>query len=313
MRPLILATLAFLASANALAAGQRVVLVSHGSPSNPFWGVVFNGAKQAAQETGATLQILFPNQDADQPGTTQKLAEAISTKPDGIAVTLATPAHCEYIREARAKGIALLVYNARAVGADAKCPYQAYVGMDEYEAGKASARRGLDSGRLKGRVMIGLTEAGHAGLQARAKGISEVLKAKKLHVDVMDLGNDPASIPARLQGYFSRHKADLSGLFIPSPQGLHPIIRLMREDPQGIGRLYAAGFDLTPLTVKGIEQGTVDHTVDQQPYLQGYYAVIQLVLAARGRFTPSDINTGVALVDSKSVKAVAELVDKKVR
>lgn len=78
-------------------AAERITLVSHGAPSNPFWGVVYNGAKQAAKDLGTSLQILFPNQDADQPGTTQKLAEAISTKPDGIAVTLATPAHCEYI------------------------------------------------------------------------------------------------------------------------------------------------------------------------------------------------------------------------
>lgn len=310
---MLLPTLLLAAALPAAASGERIMLVSHGSPSNPFWGVVYNGAKQAAQDTGASLQILFPNQDADQPGTTQKLAEAIATKPDGIAVTLASPAHCEYIREARAKGIPVVVYNARAAAQGPSCPYQAYIGMDEYEAGKASARHALVGGRLKGRVVIGLTEAGHAGLQARAKGISEVLKAAKLEVDVMDLGNDPASIPLRFQGYVARHKADLSGMFIPSPQGMNPILRLMREDSQGIGRYYAAGFDLTPLTVRGIEQGFIEHTVDQQPYLQGYYAVVQLVLAAKGHFAPSDINTGVALVDMKNVKAVAALVDRKIR
>lgn len=297
----------------AFASGERIMLVSHGSPSNPFWGVVYNGARQAAKESGVHLQILFPNQDADQPGTTQKLAEAIATKPDGIAVTLASPAHCEYIREARAKGIPVVVYNARAAAPRPQCPYQAYIGMDEYEAGKASARRALESGRLRGRVVVGLTEPGHVGLQARAKGIAEVLKAERLHVDVMDLGNDPASIPSRLQGYVAKHKADLSGMFIPSPQGMNPILRLMKEDPQGLGRYFAASFDLTPLTVRGIEQGLIDHTVDQQPYLQGYYAVIQLALAARGRFEPADINTGMALVTASNVKPIAQLVDQKLR
>jgi ABC-type sugar transport system substrate-binding protein len=53
--------------------------------------------------------------------------------------------------------------------------------------------------------------------------------------------------------------------------------------------------------------------VDQQPYLQGYYSVVQLVLALRGRFTPMDMNTGAGLVDQKEVLQVAELVRKNVR
>ncbi|MBI4422632.1 MAG: substrate-binding domain-containing protein [Elusimicrobia bacterium] len=303
----------WLSASPARAGGEHIVLVSHGGVGNPFWGVLFNGAKQAASDVGARLQILFPNQDGDQPGTTQKLAEAISTQPDGIAVTLATPAHCEYIREARDKGIPVVVYNARAVAAGAKCPYQAYIGMDEYEAGRASARRAWASGRVKGRAVVGLTEAGHVGLQARAKGIGDVLRGHKVVVEVMDLGNDASAIGTRFRGYLERHKADLTALFIPSPQGAHPILRLMQDDPSGAGKKYAATFDLTPLILKGIDQGFIDHTVDQQPYLQGYYAVLQLAMAARGKFAPSDIDTGVGVVQRETAKAVAELVQKGVR
>src|SRR6478609_3182153 len=93
--------LACAASTPAWSAHEKIVLISHGGIGNPFWGVLFNGAKQAAKDLDVNLQILFPNRDGDQPGTTQKLSEAISTHPDGIAVTLASAAHCEYIKEAR--------------------------------------------------------------------------------------------------------------------------------------------------------------------------------------------------------------------
>lgn len=305
--------LSLLLPATARGAGERIVVISHGGVGNPFWSVVFNGAKQAAKDLGVQLQVLFPNNDGDQPGTTQKLAEAISTKPDAIAVTFATPAHCEYIQEARRLGIPLLVYNARALPSGPKCPYQAYVGMDEYEAGRVSARRAWESGRVKGRVLVGLTEAGHAGLQARAKGVTDVLKAKGVAVDVLDLGNDPASIPARYQGYLAAHKGSVTGFFIPSPNGVHPLIRMMREDPSGVGKAFVASFDLTPLILKAIEEGLVEHTVDQQPYLQGYYAVAQLAMAVRGKFTPIEMNTGVGLVHKGNAAAVAELVKQGVR
>src|SRR5665647_1877944 len=175
-------------STTVFAGGEKIILVSHGGVSNPFWGTVFNGARQAAKDLDVNLQILFPNQDGDQPGTTQKLAEAISVKPAAIAVTLGTKSNCEYIKEARKNGIPVIIYNAKAVPGGVECPYQAYVGMDEYLAGKVSAENALQHGGITGRVMVGLTEPGHIGLQARAKGISDVMKAKNIQVDIMDLG-----------------------------------------------------------------------------------------------------------------------------
>ena len=293
-----------------LQAKERIALVSHGGVGNPFWSVVFNGAKQAAKDLNVQLQILFPNHDGDQAVTPQNLSEAISTKPDGIAVTLATPAHCEYIKEARKNKIPVVIYNAKAVGPSEACPYQAYIGMNEYEAGQASAKRAWASGRIKGRVLVGLTEAGHAGLQARAKGITDELKKNQIKVDVVDIGNDSAAVPVRIKGYFSNHRADLSAVMIPAPNGIHPFLRLMQEDPLGLGKKYVAAFDLTPLILKGIEENMIDHTIDQQPFLQGYYAVAQL---ARWKFSPMNMNTGVGVVEKGNVQVVADLVKSNIR
>jgi simple sugar transport system substrate-binding protein len=294
-------------------AKERLALVAHGGVGNPFWNVVFNGAKQAGKDLGVDVQILVPNKDADQAGTTQKLSEALTTNPDGIAVTLATKAHCDLIKEARKKNIPLLIYNAQAVASGESCPYQAYIGMDEYLAGKLSAERALSTGMVKHRAVVAITESGHSGLQARAKGITEVLKAKKIIVDVVDLGADPAGMPTRLRGHYEKNKSSLSSVFIPSPNGLHAAIRMKQEDPNGFGKVYVAGFDLTPLIVKGVEDGLIEHSVDQQPYLQGYYAISQLVLAKRGHFNPVNMNTGVGFVDKGNAAAVSELVKKQIR
>lgn len=300
-------------STSALASKERYALITHGGTGNPFWSVVFEGAKQAAKDLGVELQILYPNTDGDQPGTTQKLAEALSTNPSGVAVTLATTGHCQYIKTARAKGTPIVTLNAQAGKSTAECPYQAYIGMNEYEAGKMQAERALKLGRVKGAALIGITEAGHAGLQARAKGIREILAKNKIRIIDADIGNDPTQVPARVKAFYEKNKKDLSALFLVSVNGIHPVIRMMEEDPQGMGKLYAATFDLTPSIIKAIEKGTVDHTIDQQPYLQGYYAVAQLVMANRGKFTPTDMNTGNGIVDQASAGAVLSLVQKKIR
>jgi simple sugar transport system substrate-binding protein len=294
-------------------AGERIVLIAHGGVGNPFWSVLFNGAKQAAKDLNVNLQILFPMKDGDQAGTTQKLSEAISTHPDGIAVTLATPANCEYIKEARKKQIPVVIFNARSHESGEGCPYQAYIGMDEYEAGRESGRRAWATGKIKGRVLIGLTEPGHAGHQARAKGIADELKKKNVKVDIVDVGTDSAAVPARIKGYLSNHQSDLSGIIVPAPIGMHPILRLMEEGNLGVGKIYASTFDLSPLILKAISEGLIDHTIDQQPYLQGYYSVSQLVLASRGKFTPVNMNTGAAIIEKSNVKAVSELVKAQIR
>ena len=110
----LLSSLLILFTANAHAAKERYALITHGGTGNPFWSVVFEGAKQAAKDLGVELQILYPNTDGDQPGTTQKLAEALSTNPNGVAVTLATTGHCQYIKGARAKGTPIVTLNAQA-------------------------------------------------------------------------------------------------------------------------------------------------------------------------------------------------------
>ena len=49
-----------LATPQAHAKGEKIALIAHGGVGNPFWPVVFKGAKDAAKDLGVHLQILFP-------------------------------------------------------------------------------------------------------------------------------------------------------------------------------------------------------------------------------------------------------------
>jgi simple sugar transport system substrate-binding protein len=68
-----------------------------------------------------------------------------------------------------------------------------------------------------------------------------------------------------------------------------------------------AGFDLSPEILRLIKEGIVSFTIDQQPYLQGFLPVVQLVLNIRYGIRPSAVDAGATVIDRSSVDAVMEL------
>jgi simple sugar transport system substrate-binding protein len=68
-------------------------------------------------------------------------------------------------------------------------------------------------------------------------------------------------------------------------------------------KVGTGGYDLLPGSLAAIQAGNLDFTIDQQPYLQGYYPVFQLYLAkASGTLmSPADTDTGLKFVTKDSV------------
>jgi len=68
--------------------------------------------------------------------------------------------------------------------------------------------------------------------------------------------------------------------------------------------VHAGGFDLLPGTLDAIAHGDLDFTIDQQPYLQGFYTVMEMAMfkLSGGLTGPADINTGLKFVTKASVE-----------
>jgi len=65
----------------------------------------------------------------------------------------------------------------------------------------------------------------------------------------------------------------------------------------------AGGFDLVPETLNAIKGGSLDYTIDQQPYLQGFLPVLYLYFykLSGGLLFPSETNTGLLFVTKDNV------------
>ena len=68
-------------------------------------------------------------------------------------------------------------------------------------------------------------------------------------------------------------------------------------------KIPSGGFDLTPTTLSAIKAGTLDFTIDQNPYLQGFLPTLYLYLykLSGGLLSPPDTDTGLTFVTKTTV------------
>ncbi len=285
--------------------------VSHAGVADPFWRIQFKGASEAATESGMDLRILSPETVNDFGRQIELLVSAVAAGAAGIATTVTEPyGFAPVLAKAHAAGIPVIAFNARPEDDDRRRnPYLAYVGMDDYRAGRVLARHALRRGRLAAPVVVAIQQAGHAGLEARLKGIVEVLSEEDIVVERLNVRSNDDATERLFRDYLATH-GPVGTVITLGPEAAHPIGRVIRAE--GLAP-YMAGFDLSSLTVRMIEDGVMDFVVDQQPYMQGYLAVKLLRLAAAYRMTPPDIDTGIGIVDAATVGTVVQLAREHIR
>ncbi len=292
-------------------------------PGGPEGGVfavnVYNGAVQAAKDTGAQVNYVWSGWDPQK--MIQQFTEAVATKPDGIAV-MGHPGDESFdslIDDAESKGILVTSQNTELPKAQAKYGANGfgYVGAVNYDAGhalgaEAVKRFGLKSGD---RAMVwGLLSQPSRG--ERTKGVIDAFKEAGLTVDYNEIdsatNSDPAAGTATFTGYVSAHPdvkvivTDHGGLTATT----ETYLKAAGKNP---GDIKMAGFDLSPATVAAIQGGWTNLVIDQQEWLQGYLPILQLCLSKVYGFSGLDINTGAGFVDKSNVDFIAPLAAKNIR
>jgi len=292
-------------------------------PGGPEGGVfavnVYNGAVQAAKDTGAQVNYVWSGWDPQK--MIQQFTEAVATKPDGIAV-MGHPGDESFdslIDDAESKGILVTSQNTELPKAQGKYGSNGfgYVGAVNYDAGhalgaEAVKRFGLKSGD---RAMVwGLLSQPSRG--ERTKGVIDALKEAGLTVDYNEIdsatNSDPAAGTATFTGYVSAHP-DVK-LIVTDHGGLTATTETyLKAAGKNPGDIKMAGFDLSPATVAAIQGGWTNLVIDQQEWLQGYLPILQLCLSKVYGFSGLDVNTGAGFVDKSNVDFIAPLAAKNIR
>jgi simple sugar transport system substrate-binding protein len=155
-----------------------------------------------------------------------------------------------------------------------------------------------------GKIVLFISTPGQLNIQPRIDGAQDALKksGKTFSVEVIATGPTVDEELSAIKAYWVGHQ-DVKGMFAVdggSTQGVSEVIRTNGLAAKGV---KGGGFDLLPRTLQNIKDGHMDFTIDQQPYLQGFYTSIMMFtfLASGGLVGPAETNTGLKFITKDSV------------
>ena len=127
-----------------------------------------------------------------------------------------------------------------------------------------------------GMVALFIATPGQLNIQPRLDGASDAIKKSGKKIDVQTIATG-----ATVNEELSKIKSFYLGP--PGPEGHVRGRRRQhagrRAGDEGINLpskgVHGGGFDLLPTTVQLIHEGFLDFTIDQQPYVQGFYTVME--------------------------------------
>ena len=268
-----------------------------------FFNPVKKGVRDAAAQMG--VQCTFTGTpEVDLKAQADMVRKAVAEGYDGIALNIIDPvAFDDVVSEAMGKGIPVVAFNVD----DNQTPNARLSGVcqDLYKAGRIVGEKAAAFIPDNSRILMTVHSDGISALEDRLRGEQDVLKAKGVTWKRVVTGITPEGSAEVIA---TALKAD------PEIKAGH-LHRTSRYGGAGLaiekhfaGKGYkAAGFDLSPETLRLIKAGHIQFTIDQQPYIQGYYPVIQLALYCRYGIRPSNIDAGASVISKDNVDEVLAL------
>jgi simple sugar transport system substrate-binding protein len=283
----------------------RIVIVSHGQASDPFWSVVQNGAAQAAKDMGVTVEYQAPG-TFDMVAMAQLIDAAVASNPDGLVVSIPdAEALGPSIKAAVDAGIPVISMNS---GSDvaAELGVLNHVGQTEYEAGLGGGERMGEAGVTH--ALCVNQEVGNVALDERCRGFTDGLGESGGTVEVLAVEiSDPTGAQQAIEAALTSDP-EIDGILTLGPTGAAPAMAAL-ESMGKTGDIKLATFDLSPEVLEGVRDGNVLFAIDQQQYLQGYLPVVLLTLYARNLNTVANpvIMTGPGFVTADNAERVIAL------
>jgi simple sugar transport system substrate-binding protein len=298
-------------SASATAAGDF--------PSTPKWKFVFvchvttnsffTPTQYGAQDACALLNCEFQwtgSKDSIVAEMVNAMNTAISAKADGIAVAVVDKnAFKAPVDQALAAGIPVVSYNADGAKDDPGTNRLSYIGQGLYDSGFQLGQRAIASGLESGEAVGFIATPGALNIQPRIDGASDAIKQSGKPVKFTAVGTNAdvtkglSIIDAYAQGH--PNLAGMLAVDAGSTSSVGQVVQKYKMRDKGLK--VAGGFDLVPETLQAIKGGSLDYTIDQQPYLQGFLPVLYLYMykLSGGLVFPSETNTGLLFVTKDTV------------
>jgi simple sugar transport system substrate-binding protein len=281
-----------------------IAMITHETPGDTFWDKIRAGAEAAAKKDNINLKY---SNDPDATKQAALIQNAVDSKVAGIATTLATPnALKSAIGVAVAAKIPVVAFNS-GIDQYASVGATQYFGSDENLAGNAVGTRITKEGGKN--TLCVIQAAGSVALEARCAGVkAQAPGTTNLQVN----GADDNSVKTTLQAKLAQDKKIDYIVTLGAPVALDAIAAVKAAG----SKAKVVTFDLNASAAKDIQDGSLEFSVDQQPYLQGYEAVDSLWLyLTNGNVLGGGkaVLTGPAIVDKTNIDKILPYAEKNTR
>lgn len=287
--------------------GKSVVFVVH--DKNPFFAPVQKGFEDFAAVMGWKAQFTGPAQQDIQAAVDMQ-ATALNGKPAGVIFTRPDESAFDAnIKRATSEGIPVVLSNV--ASADYQKLNVGFVGQEFIAAGKVCGHQIAKyaterSGQKGGVIIVGNFAPGNSALEQRAQGI-------KLGIDEYNSENgttftaedlvtstDEAKAVAAIDARWTREP--VVGWAMTAFD--HQFVSTWAESKGLSGKFGNGGFDLVAPVLDGIEAGTIDFSLGQNPYAQGWMAAAMLAQEIGPKFPGGFFDTGAEVVDKSNIAEV---------
>lgn len=287
----------------------RIVLSYQGGAEVNFWAVSQHGMRDAAHDLGITAQWVAPK-CCDSAQQAQMLTAAVASHPSGLAVMLSDPAALTRpILKALSEHIPTILVNVQnfAAQTDPRVKGLAYVGQDETKSGAHAAALLAPYIKSGGEVVCINPDPSNIVAVFRCSSVKSYFAGKGIKTDTLvDNSQVPSEQVSILDGFMKSHSR-VSGIIAPGPAGDYAC-KWLEAHSSLKGKIAIGTFDLSPIELNCVATGYSKFSLDQQPYVQGYMAVVDLYQAIKYGTTPVSIDTGTAVVTRQNWKNFQSLV-----
>ena len=287
------------AAAAPTGARHRVAIVAK-STRTEFWLSVFAGAQAAAAEYNVELDISGPETEEDYETQNRMVAEAVDAGAEALVFSaIDYENNAAAIDAAAAAGVRIVAIDSNVDSA----AVQTYIGTDNYAAGQMAAQAALDA--VDGELTVGIVnyDISSANGQERERGARDLFEE-----------SGRAQVAARINtlAEAGRAQADTEELL-----RAHPDINVLLafKEPTSVGAaaavaaqdlsdaVFLVGFDSNLATVEGLQNGSVDALIVQNPYAMGYLGVESAyrLLSGQGGSLAPTVDTATSIVDLENL------------
>jgi simple sugar transport system substrate-binding protein len=284
--------------------GYTIAMITHEQPGDTFWDKIKAGAQQAAKNEGVNLKY---SADPDATKQATLIQSAVTAKVDAIATTLVTPdALAGAVKSATSAGIPVVGFNS-GIGDYQRLGASMYFGSDENLAGTAAGKRIAAAGAKHPLCVI--QAQGSVALEARCAGVKAAVPGTE-NINVN--GADDSAVVSTLQAKLSQDKSIDYIVTLGAPIAIDAEKAM---DASGSDAKLIT-FDLNIQAAKDIQDGKIEFSIDQQPYVQGFLAVTSLYLTLKNG---NDIGggravlTGPSFVDKSNIDKIVPFAQKNTR